>query len=293
MSLLPAALRHRLARLRLVASRAEAVAGPGDRRGKAVGAGVEFAEYQAYQPGEDARRIDPGVFLRLGQTVVRRQVPDQSLAITVLVDQTASMAVGDRRKALLARQLAAAMTYLGLQAGDRVRLGVFDGDGLSWSPAATAVRRVEPALRWLASRQAKGAISLEGLAQVVMRSSGPPGLTVLITDGWLSDGPQALRHWHGAGQELTCLLLAEAAELEPRRLLGSGAVRLQDAETGRSLEVVLDEATVERRRQAVVGWHGQWRRALTEGRSRLLVLPSEQSCERILLRDLVRAGMLA
>lgn len=292
MTLLSATLRARLARSRILSRRAAATSGHGDRTGGAASSGIEFAEYRAFEPGDDARRIDPGVYARLEQTVVRRYMAQQSLAITVLLDHTASMGVPSQGKAQLARQLAAALTYAGLRAGDRVRLGAFDGDGLALAPAASDVKRSEATFRWLAKRVPRGRIPLLDVSNASRQWLPKQGLLVLVSDGWSSDAEAALRRWSAAGQELVFLLVADPTELDPASL-GPGPVRMVDAETGRSVDVVLDAETIERRRHAVAEWHDSLRSEVSQSLGRFVVVPSQRPLERIVLHDLVAAGVIA
>lgn len=292
MSPVPAALRGRLARLRVRSRRAAGVVGVGERTGRAVGAGIEFAEYRPYQPGDDARAIDPGVLARLGQTVVRTRHADQGLAVTVVVDQTASLAAHGPERAARARDLAAAIVYASLSARDRVAVAAADGDGVAWAPSASDVRRAEATFRWLEARRPHGTRPLLRLVDDLAPRLPAQGCLVLVTDGWFDDAVAGIRRLGALGQELVVLLLADAVELDPRRL-GGGAVELVDAETGRVVETTLDAAALARRRRAVAAWHETWVRETARLGGRVLVSPVVRPLDRVVLHDLVAAGVLA
>ena len=42
----------------------------GNRRSRIKGRGVEFAEYRAYDPGDDLRLVDWNAYMRLGVALV-------------------------------------------------------------------------------------------------------------------------------------------------------------------------------------------------------------------------------
>ena len=70
----------------------------GVRRARGRGTGAEFHEYRRYQAGDDPRHVDWTVEARLRQLVVRVARADGHLRLHVLVDTSASMGVGRRRR---------------------------------------------------------------------------------------------------------------------------------------------------------------------------------------------------
>ncbi len=78
-----------------LASRALALES-GERRSNAAGAGGEFLEFRAYQPGDDVRRIDWNVYARSGKLFTRRFEAERASRTYALTDTSASM--GDKRE---------------------------------------------------------------------------------------------------------------------------------------------------------------------------------------------------
>ncbi|MBO7942529.1 DUF58 domain-containing protein, partial [Streptomyces sp. S9] len=56
--LIPADVRARLRSLSLVSRRAVGAQGIGAHHSRSRGAGLEFAQYRAYEPGDELRQID-------------------------------------------------------------------------------------------------------------------------------------------------------------------------------------------------------------------------------------------
>jgi len=289
MSILGPSLLRRLSRLRLAARQVGASTPHGGRTSGHVGSGVEFAEYRTYQPGDDARRVDPGVLARLGQRVVRQQHADRGLDVTVVVDMTASMGVGS--KARHAASIAAGLMWIALQQGDRVRVAAFDGDGVQWAPVASDRRRSAAAIEWLAARRAHGRSALGP----VVRSLGPRlvrhSLLILVSDAWHDDLLEAVRALAGYGQEIVVVVVLDPSEIEPERL-GLGSLELQDAETGAITTIDVSPEQLRRRRRFVAAWHDRLKRELATSGGRVAVVPTHHDVELVLSRDLVRAGIV-
>ena len=91
------------------------------------GQGVEFNEVRPYQPGDDVRSIDWNVTARTGQPFIKRYAEERELTLTLVVDTSPSMDFGSRRwtKREAAAQLAALLSYVAIQHGDRVGLSLF------------------------------------------------------------------------------------------------------------------------------------------------------------------------
>ncbi len=62
---------------------ATASLGIGERRSRAKGAGLEFADHRAYQPGDDIRHLDLQLHARLGEHYVRQYSVFRQLPVTV------------------------------------------------------------------------------------------------------------------------------------------------------------------------------------------------------------------
>ena len=64
----------------------------GKKVGKRTGNALEFAEYRDYQPGDDIRRLDWGVFARQEQLMVRQFNEEVEPRCDIILDCSASMA---------------------------------------------------------------------------------------------------------------------------------------------------------------------------------------------------------
>src|SRR5271169_3010145 len=98
----------------------------GERRSKRKGQSVEFADYRNYVVGDDLRFLDWNLFARLDRLFIRLFMEEEDLHFYVLLDNSLSMDFGNPTKLLYAKQLAAALAFIGLVNMDRVVIEVFN-----------------------------------------------------------------------------------------------------------------------------------------------------------------------
>src|SRR5947209_20283622 len=124
--LLEPAFLHRLEQLELVSKKIFAGKMKGDRLSKRKGQSVEFADYRNYVVGDDLRFLDWNLFARLDKLFLRLFHEEEDLHFYLLLDNSLSMDFGTPTKLHYARQVAAALGFIGLVNLDRVMLEVFN-----------------------------------------------------------------------------------------------------------------------------------------------------------------------
>ena len=159
--LIPADVRARLRGLRLSGRRVAGGDGFGQHRSRSRGAGLEFAQYRPYEPGDELRQVDWKLYARSDRFFVREAERDSPLTACIVIDATASMGQagathGTRLEA--ACVLAACAIELALRQGDRFGLAVVGGaQGLQLVPAGLGPRQRDRCLLALQGLQAQGA----------------------------------------------------------------------------------------------------------------------------------------
>src|SRR3979490_625088 len=98
----------------------------GERRSKKKGQSVEFADYRNYVKGDDLRFLDWNLYARLDRLFIRLFVEEEDLHFYVLLDNSLSMDFGSPSKLHYARQIAAALGFIGLVNLDRVVIEAFN-----------------------------------------------------------------------------------------------------------------------------------------------------------------------
>ncbi len=137
--LIPPDVRSRLQSLRLQVRRARGNRGIGAHRSPSRGAGLEFAQYRGYEPGDEPRQIDWKLYARADRFFVREAERESPLTVWLLLDASASMAQADQarpdwRRLDAAKSLAACIAELALAQGDRFGLVVLAENGVQLLP---------------------------------------------------------------------------------------------------------------------------------------------------------------
>lgn len=292
----PPQLLQRLARRRLSVPASFTAGGVGEHTSLTRGPGLEFAEHRAYQPGDDLRRIDPHVEARSGELYVREFDVQERLAVTVVVDLSASMAFGEPPKADLAKRVAAALAYVGLAGADRVRLAAFTGRGLKWGPRAENVRAAGRLFQWLALQDTQGAVEFGSVARELGARLPRPGLLLLVSDWLFAEPHEGLTLLRAAQQRVVGVQVLAPSELDPALLSGvaplGGGLTLQDAETGAELEVRLDADALARYRARLEEWRKGLEGAFLRHGGGWLAARSDADLERLLLVEWAGAGLI-
>ncbi len=263
-------------RLGLTARQLVADAVAGLHASRRPGVSREFSQYRAYQPGDEPRRIDWRLFARSDRYFVRESEVTTRLAISLVVDATASMQhrggpAQQTSKLQNATTLAAAFAYLAELQSDPITLHlVRDGIVSSVLTAGqrqpfhcivNALDKLEASGRWPTDPQqltlAIGRADVNG-------GSVAPGttahLTIVLTDGHEHGGEirAALAPLRIRRHEL---LLVHFVAPDERDFPYTGVVRFEEWETGRTL--IADAAAVRRDFLAVaererVAWSRGW-----------------------------------
>ena len=229
---------------------------PGLHASRQPGMAREFAQYRAYQQGDEPRHIDWKLYARSDRYFVRESEIETAVTVRMILDATASMQHADttgpgagRRKFDAARLLAAALAYLTQFQGDLIGLHAVGGAGIVSVPPGVqsqpfervvrTLERLEPAGQWPADPRPLMAACTAG----TRAPAGPETreIVVVLTDG------------HEHGEEIRAALAplrARRHELILLHLLGRdeidfpfhGPVCFEDWETGATLETDADAA---------------------------------------------------
>ena len=209
----------------------------GPHRSPRRGGGVEFAEHKEYSPGDDLRHLDWRAYARADRLAVKRYEQEVHVALTLVIDGSASMAVGGEGNDKLecARLVAGALALLTVRQGDAVGLLIAGAGGQQLPHAAGAAHAFELIER-LSVLKADGPAGFEGVGRQLRVGMPRRGVVVAIGDG-LADPATLLAPlvgWQRAGLQVVFLHLLHPLEVD---LSFDQPVELVDAETG-TTEVV-------------------------------------------------------
>lgn len=235
--LLSPELLARLERLELVSRKVFRGRMKGERRSRRKGQSVEFADFRNYVPGDDLRLIDWNLYARLDQLFLKLFLEEEDLHFFSLIDASESMNFGDPTKLYVAKQLAAALGYVGLCRADRVSVAALGPQGHA-APVLRGRASLWKMLQYLESIQSGTNLSLyDGVKDFSIRNSGT-GVTVLLTDLMDKQGYEsALRMLVGRRMDVFVMHILSPEEVDPPL---RGDRKLIDVEDGDVAEVTIN-----------------------------------------------------
>jgi uncharacterized protein (DUF58 family) len=241
---IPADIRARLRNLRLRARHAAGGDGLGQHQSRSRGAGLEFAQYRAYEPGDEPRRIDWKLYARSDRYFVRESERDSPLTLWLVVDASASMTQADAarpgwRKLEAAKTIAAFAIELALRQGDRFGLIVLGGAGFASIGAGAGARHRDRCLLDLAQLDGDGAWPPEAMLRPRWERVSPSSLVLVLSDFFDDASAELALRFAAARREVLTVQLLSAEE---RDFPFAGGHRFVDPES--TLDRRVDAAAV-------------------------------------------------
>src|SRR5690349_10779635 len=186
-SLVTPELLRRLEQFQLLAQRRAKSTARGERRSKARGQSVEFADYRNYVAGDDFRYLDWNLYGRLERLFLKLYEEERELPVRIFLDSSESMTFGEPRKFDFARQIAAAVGYVALCGFDRVSVIPFpdNPDEAAMRGALRTVRGRKSALRFfqnLSQLTAKGSANFNEALRRGALEARQAGVAVVLSD---------------------------------------------------------------------------------------------------------------
>jgi len=234
---LPPELRSRLRGLSLLPRRIAALAGAGMHESRNRGGGLEFAQYRAYERGDDLRQIDWKLYARSDRFFVREAERESPVAAWIVIDASASMAQADLARPGwsrfdAARRLAACLVEIALNHGDRFGLVVEGAAGPLVLAPQTGSRHRDRVLLALAPLEAKGAAAWTRDVATFGERLGAHDLVVMLSDGFDEGCIGAAERLAASSRDVALILILTADE---RDFPFDSGYRFRDPETGAQL----------------------------------------------------------
>src|SRR3954462_10225610 len=237
--LLPPDLMAQLERLELVTRKVFRGRMKGERRNKRKGQSVEFADFRQYAPGDDLRTLDWNLYARLDKLIVKLFLEEEDLHFFTLIDDSLSMDFGNPTKLQYAKQLAAALGFVGLIRTDRVRIETLGQSASNRGPVLRGRRGVWRMLEYLNGIEAGETVSLgQGGKNFCIRNTCK-WIVVLITDLMDKGGYEAaLRCLVSQRMDVYVIQVLSQEELDPDV---KGDLKLVDCEDQDIAEITVSE----------------------------------------------------
>jgi len=308
MSLLTPELLRRLEQFQLLAARRAKSSAKGERRSRARGQSVEFADHRSYVPGDDFRYLDWNLFGRLDKLFLKLYEEERELPVRIFLDASESMTFGEPRKFDFARQVAAAIGYVALCGFDRVSVIPFpnaearNGAKTETSniqhPTSNAQQSaIEGALRSVRGKKSSmqffqnlNALTAAGGADlnVSLRRGAlearHTGLAIVLSDFLDPAGYESgLTTLVGRGFQVNVVQILAPEELAPTTF---GDLRLVDSESGGLQEVTFGRYRMKAYQQTVQNFIQRLREYTTKRGINFFMAPSNMDLQDLLLKQL-------
>jgi hypothetical protein len=302
-ALLTPQLLRRLEQLQLLAARRAKSSARGERRSRARGQSVEFADYRSYVAGDDFRYLDWNLYGRLERLFLKLYEEERELPVRIFIDASESMTFGEPRKFDFARQVAAAIGYVALCGFDRVSVIPFpdldetkypklesSNSELAARGALRSVRGKRSAMQFfqnISNLSASGPAKLNETLRRGALEARRAGVAVVLGDFLDPQGYESgLTALVCRGFQVSVVQILAPEEITPTNY---GDLRLVDSETGAMQEVTFGKFRLKSYQHTVRNFI-QRLREFCRGRGiGFFSVCSDSSLEQLLLRQLREA----
>ena len=234
---IPPEVRSRLRHLALRTRRDLGDRGFGMHASRNKGSGIEFAQYRAYEPGDEPRRIDWKLFARSDKFFVREAEQESPVTVWLLIDASASMAQADRARPEwsrldAAKLLALCTAQLALMQGDRFGWIALREGGLAVADPHRGRAQFERMQVELSRHGAAGGFPDDATLAPLWDRIGARDLVLFLSDCFDERGNAMIERLAKAGREV---LSVQMLTVEERDFPFDGGYRFIEPESGADL----------------------------------------------------------
>ena len=262
----------------------------GERRSKRKGQSVEFADYRNYVIGDDLRFLDWNLFARLDRLFIRLFMEEEDLHFYVVLDNSLSMDFGTPTKLHYAKQIAAALSFIGLVNMDRVVIEAFNDRLTQSMPAARGRHSLWRVMGFLQQIEPAGPSNLKtALRSFSLKCSGK-GIVVLLSDFMDKDGYEdALRYLVARQLDIYVIQILSQEEIEPEIV---GDLKLVDIEDDDVAEVTVSGPLLKRYKQNLAAYRAKLQEFCSRRGISCLFTSNQVPFDRLVLTYLRQRGLV-
>jgi uncharacterized protein (DUF58 family) len=262
----------------------------GERLSRKKGQSVEFADYRNYVVGDDLRFLDWNLYGRLDKLFIRLFLEEEDLHFYILIDNSLSMDFGDPTKLHYAKQVAAALGFIGLVNLDRVIIEAFNDRLVQSMAPARGRRSMWRLMDFLEQLEPAGPSDLaRSLRTFSLKCSGK-GVVLLISDFMDKNGYQdALRYLIARQLDIYVLQVLSQEEIEPDV---KGDLKLVDVEDEDVAEVTVSAALLDRYKKNLAAFRSGLAEFCTKRGVSYLFTSNQVPFERLVFTYLRQRGLV-
>jgi uncharacterized protein (DUF58 family) len=281
---------HRLEQLELVSRKIFLGRMKGERRSKKKGQSVEFADYRNYVVGDDLRFLDWNLYARLDRLFLRLFMEEEDLHFYVLIDNSLSMDFGTPSKLHYAKQVAAALGFIGLVNMDRVMVEAFNDRLTQTMPAARGRRSLWRLMDFLKKLEPAGPSDLRQAMKTFSLKCSGKGIVVLLSDLMDKGGYEdALRYLIARQMDVYVIQVLSQEEIEPEVV---GDLKLVDVEDDDVAEITVSGPLLKRYKQNLAAYRAALHDFCTRRGVTYLFTSNQVPFDRLVLTYLRQRGLV-
>ncbi len=264
----------------------------GLHRSPHLGFSVNFAEYRAYRPGDDIRKLDWKVYGRLDRFFIKEYEGETNTSIHLILDCSRSMAYSDKgiQKLEYGQFLAASLGYFAFKQRDGVGFISYDEDVCEFVPARGSMGHLNTVLHAIERTQPGQKTNFVKPLVSVAERLRRRGIVILISD--LYDDPprvmEGLRHLVYRGNDVIVFHVLDPTEL---RFDFDQSAQFIDMETRAEMHVI-PEYVRDEYRKVLKDQIAYYERECRKDRMDYALLDTSQPLDHALFTYLLRRAQL-
>jgi uncharacterized protein (DUF58 family) len=280
----------RLEQLELVSRKIFVGRMKGERLSKRKGQSVEFADYKNYVVGDDLRFLDWNLYARLDKLFIRLFLEEEDLHVYLLVDNSLSMDFGSPTKLRFAKQLVAALGFVGLVNQDRVMVEAFNDRLVQSSPPLRGRKSLWRLLEFLDKVEPAGPSDLaRSLRSFSLKAAGK-GVVIVVSDFMDKGGyEEALRYLVARQMDVYAVQVLSPEEIDPDV---AGDLKLVDVEDQDVAEITVSRALLKRYKENLAAYRAKLYEFCTRRGISCLFTSTQVPFETLVLTYLRQRGLV-
>jgi uncharacterized protein (DUF58 family) len=281
---------RRLEQLELVSRKIFMGRMKGERRSKKKGQSSEFADYRNYVVGDDLRFLDWNLYARLDKLFLRLFMEEEDLHFYVLIDNSLSMDFGKPTKLHYAKQVAAALGFIGLVNLDRVVVEAFNERLTQRLPAVRGRRSLWRLMDFLEKIEPAGPSDLRKALRTFSLKCSGKGIVVLLSDLMDKGGyEEALRYLVARQLDIYVIQILSQEEIDPEIV---GDLQLVDVEDEDIAEITVSGPLLKRYKQNLAAYRASLHEFCARRGVTYLFTSNQVPFERLVLSYLRQRGLV-
>ena len=256
----------------------------GSRKSTAKGNSVEFSDFREYMLGDDIRRIDWNAYGRMDKLFVKLFMEEKEGLFHIMIDCSKSMDYGEKKKSILARRIAAALSYIILNQLDRVYLTTIKENEVKSTKGMTGRQSFQKILMELEHITFEGKTDLK--KGIISKPYPSKGVVMIISDFFDQNQEQLeeiVKYLTYKKQEVVLIQILAVEEVHPEL---EGTLRMIDMETKQEERITMSQKVIKEYQKTLHRFQNNLMHIAKKYQAQYLTMTTEDPLEKLLLEGI-------